>query len=301
MDIVIATNNQFCSHAAITIASLIDNNKEENITIYLLTLNCEESNINKIVEFTKKNNVPIFIYKVLDNIFEKFPPAGIYSNAAYLRILVSSLLPSSVKKILYLDCDIIVNGSIKELWNIDITYHSLAAVIDCTLSYNIVRDYLNFDYYNGYINSGVLLINLEYWRKHNIQNKLIEFLNTHTIKIVDQDAINIILHDSIKFIHPKWNCHTGYFAFPPLVPKEQKKYIKSLWKNAIIVHFTGPYKPWYKECVNPYKHIYAKYREITPWKNDKSSYLLNKRYKSLYIIIMRHIKNFVARIISYTY
>ena len=122
-----------------------------------------------------------------------------------------------------------------------------------------------------------------------------------TEQITELSAENVKLKNEVSRLDKENTKLSGDLQEAEITIEEQKKYIKSLWKNAIIVHFTGPYKPWYKECVNPYKHIYAKYREITPWKNDKSSYLLNKRYKSLYIIIMRHIKNFVARIISYTY
>ena len=99
-----------------------------------------------------------------------------------------------------------------------------------------------------------------------------------------------------------WNCHVGYFAFPPLVVDSQKKYIKKLWTKAKIIHFTGPVKPWYKECVNPYKRTYLKYRKIANWyTKEKLDRKEHKLYKSAQIVFLRYCKNIIARIISYIY
>lgn len=301
MDVIFATNNNFCQHAAVAIASLLDNNKDENIRIHLFEIQCSTDNITKIKEVAEKWDTQITVYHITPEIFNGFPPTGSYSIACYLRLLSPSLLPN-LDKVLYLDCDLVVNDSIKELWNINISNYSMAALPDAILSYNIVKDYLGYDYYkDGYINSGVLLINLKYWRENNIQERLVNYLNTHTVKLPDQDALNIILHGTIKFLHPKWNCHVGYFAFPPLVIKEQKKYIKELWNKAIIIHFTGPAKPWYKECVNPYKKVYLKYLKYTPYNNYCLKNLEDNNFKSTKVIFLRLIKNIVAQFISFTY
>lgn len=234
--------------------------------------------------------------------FSDFPETGAYSLACYLRLLAPSLL-ADVDKVLYLDCDIIVNAQLDELWNIELEGYSVAAVLDATLSYHIVKGYLGYDYWeDGYFNSGVLLMNLKYWREHGVQEKLVSYLNSHKVALPDQDALNIVLHGSIRFIHPKWNCHVGHFAFPPLVFPSQKKYIKTLWSGAKIIHFTGPTKPWFVECVNPYKQQYLKYRNMVNWDSGKSIERIdNNKMKSLIMIFLRTCKNIVARVVSYTY
>jgi lipopolysaccharide biosynthesis glycosyltransferase len=210
------------------------------------------------------------------------------------------LLPN-LEKALYLDVDIVVSGNIRELWKKDISDYSLAAVQDSILSYNIVKDYIGYDYYQeGYINSGVLLINLAYWREHNIQQKLTDYLNTHSVKLPDQDAINAILHGTIKFIHPRWNAQASYFTLPPRVVLSQKKYIKKLWKEAIIIHFTGPFKAWYRECANPYKHLYEKYLDFTPWKRTPSLYLKSWFEGNIFIFLC-YIRNMMAYLCSWFY
>ena len=201
IDIVFATDNNFCPHVAVAITSLLHNNKNESITIHLFTIDVSNDNLSKLKSMAEPfENAQISTYQVTKDLFAKFPNPGIYSLACYLRILTPELLPKS-DKALYLDCDLIVNGSIKELWDTDIDGYSCAAGHDAIYSYEATKSYLGYDYHKeGYANSGVLLMNLDYWRKHGTQKKLVDFLNTHHVKFPDQDAINIILHGTIKFL-----------------------------------------------------------------------------------------------------
>lgn len=301
MDIIFATNDNFSQHAAVAIASLLDNNRTHNIIIHLFCIDVAEENIKRISSVVTRYNKEIKIYAIDKHTFKDFPNPGTYSIATYLRLITASLLVN-VDKALYLDCDLVVNGDIIDLWNIDIENYGAAGVHDAILSHSIIKDYIGYDFIKeGYFNAGVLLLNLKYWRDNDIQNKFFGFLCTHNAKLNDQDAINAILHGKIKEIHPKWNCHVGYFSFPSLVIEEQKKYIKKLWSKAIIIHFTGPAKPWYKECVNPYKKIYLKYLRQTPYYGYCLQKLENKRINSAKVIITRTIKNIIAKFISFSY
>lgn len=301
MDIIFATNNNFCQHAAVAIASLLDNNKHHDIVIHLFCIDVAKENILKITSIANNYNKEIKVYHINKDTFKEFPNPGNYSLATYLRLITATLLPN-IEKALYLDCDLVVNGDIIELWNIDLTGYGAAGVPDAILSHNIIKDYIGYDFIKeGYFNAGVLLLNLKYWRENDIQNKFFSFLKNHNARLNDQDAINAVLHGKIKEIHPKWNCHVGYFAFPPLVINEQKKYIKELWNKAIIIHFTGPAKPWYKECVNPYKKVYLKYLSHTPYEDYYLKNLEDNKFKRIKAIILRSIKNIIAQIFSFIY
>lgn len=301
IDIVFATNDNFCQHAAVAIASLLENNKNINIHIHLFCIDVTDTNYQRICNTCQLYNTPIKRYNITNDILKSFKDPGNYSLATYLRLFVSSLIPSDISKVLYLDCDLIINGSIKELWDINITNYAAAGVLDCTLSHKIIHNYIGYDYIkDGYVNAGVLLINLDYWRKNNTEQNLITYVIKYKPKLNDQDAINAVLNKKIKFIHPKWNTHSGYFAFPPLVPKEHYKYIKELRKSAKIIHFTGPAKPWFAECVNPYKDLYYRYIKQTAW-NGYSPIRTHTWIESHTVIIKRNIKEFISTIISYFY
>lgn len=301
MDIIFATNNNFCQHAAVAIQSLLNNNKNNGITLHLFCIDVKEDNLNRIKSLISLTQISLKVYPIDGKLFQGFPNPGNYSYATYLRLVTASIL-SDIDKVLYLDCDLVVNGDISELWNIDISNCAAAGVYDTILSHCIIRDYIDYDYIKeGYFNAGVLLLNLKYFRENQIEKKFFDFLTNHDAKLNDQDAINAVLHGKIKAIHPKWNCHVGYFAFPPLVINEQRKYIKQLWKNAVIIHFTGPAKPWYVECVNPYRKVYLNYLKLTPWKDFKLGRLEKSPVASYKKIILRQLKNIVAQLSSYWY
>ena len=301
MDIIFATNNSFCQHVAVAILSLLDNNRNKDITLHLFCINVSEYYLNLIKSLICNTKVSLKVYPIDGELFQSFPNPGNYSYATYLRLVTASVL-FDIDKVLYLDCDLVVNGDISELWDMDISDYAAAGVYDTVLSHSIIRDYIGYDFIKeGYFNAGVLLLNLKYFRENYIEKKFFDFLTNHNAKLNDQDAINAVLHGKIKAIHPKWNCHVGYFAFPPLVIDEQRKYIKQLWKNAVIIHFTGPAKPWYVECVNPYRKVYLSYLKLTPWKDYKLCRLEKSSVVSYKKIILRQLKNIVAQFLSYWY
>jgi lipopolysaccharide biosynthesis glycosyltransferase len=300
MHIIFSTNNDFCQHTAVVIVSLLDNNGGEDISLHIFTIDCEQENLEKIRQVADSFSTAIQFYPVSKELFRNFSEPGTYSWACYLRLLAPSLLPN-LSKVLYLDVDISINDNIRELWEEDITDYSLAGLSDAILSYNIVKDYIGYDYHKeGYINSGVLVMNLDYWRKHNIEQKLLDYLNMHHVTLPDQDALNAVLHGTIKFLHPKWNTMSSYFSLPPLVIPSQKNYIKKLWRGAKIIHFVGPYKQWHKECVNPYTYLYGKYLASTPWQSTRLHYKTSA-LKSFFLTPLRKIKMAVAYFLSQFY
>ena len=96
-------------------------------------------------------------------------------------------MPDIVKggRALYLDVDIVVNGRIDDLCNAEISNIFLAAVDDLEMAYSA-----------KYFNSGVMLINLEYWRAYNVKEKVIEFVGRkpEVIRFVDQDGLNFVIN-----------------------------------------------------------------------------------------------------------
>lgn len=86
MDIIFATNNKFCPFSAVAIVSLLENNKEEDITIHLFTIECEQFNVDNVTHIVERYKKKCIIHDIKDDIFQKLPYTGIYSTACYLRL-----------------------------------------------------------------------------------------------------------------------------------------------------------------------------------------------------------------------
>lgn len=88
------------------------------------------------------------------------------SMATYYRCILSKLLPTDIDRLLYLDCDIVIVGDISEYWNTPLSDETgVAAVADMGCDEAARYEILKYPMEDSYFNAGVLLINLNYWRK----------------------------------------------------------------------------------------------------------------------------------------
>ena len=70
----------------------------------------------------------------------------------------------------------------------------------------------------------------------------------------------------------KWNFQDGFIYKSELMELDERKYHQELvmaLQDPVIIHYTSMAKPWYVECLNPYKKYFFKYLEQTQWKNYK--------------------------------
>lgn len=272
MNILCATDDNYVPYCGIMLTSLFENNKEQDIVVYLMTAGLNKKNI---VDFEKlanqyKQEINIIL---VDNIALKNCPIRIgdhVSIAAYYRLLAPILLPDSVDKVLYLDCDMIINKSLNDLYNINVENYALGAVLDEDFQNQDKYDRLQYDYEKGYFNSGMLLMNLDYWRKNNVMVRCLDYIDKNSDKILfhDQDTLNVVLQDEKKLLSITYNFQTGFVYTRYNFSKELFSQICKTIKNIpVILHYTGPGKVWAVGSKHPYVEYYLYYRSISLWKD----------------------------------
>jgi lipopolysaccharide biosynthesis glycosyltransferase len=178
---------------------------------------------------------------------------------------MGELLPPEIRRVLYLDCDVIVRGDLSELWNVNLSGKTVAAVREVT-------DYtwhsrLGLPAGAPYFNNGVMLIDLDRWRKLNIGRRSLDFAREHPDRVQwwDQCALNLNLYDDWIPLDAKWNFQTMEVAFWDHGMMRFKR-IDSRTRDAItITHFTTESKPWQYLNYHPLKGEYVSYRNRTPW------------------------------------
>ena len=122
----------------------------------------------------------------------------------------------------------------------------------------------------GYINSGMMLINLKRWREDDFFKKAQQLAcekGASVLKNHDQDIINAIYHGQILMLPFRYNLLEYYLYVEEWLYLDHKYYpeIVEACKTPAIIHFCMPQKPWHYECINPFKDLYYKYRKMTPW------------------------------------
>lgn len=219
------------------------------IKFYILVsskfVNKQKNIIDKVCE---EHNNCIIKYVSMNNDFKEFNISGLFkwSTAMFYRLKLQNILPQE-KKILYLDCDTLIYKDLTEIYNYNIEDKYYTGMLEGrTLEDYGVK-------LNNFINTGVLLVNLENLRKDNVFPKIKEFLNKYNNKLLfpDQDTINGVCHEKNGYFPPKYVVW-GFCAYNLI-----KNYINSLLikvdLNKVIKAYKDPYiyhlmgyngKPW---------------------------------------------------------
>lgn len=266
MNILYSCDNNYVQHVGASLYSLLNSNRLENtIDIYLIDHGISETNRTKLSaiasEFDKKIN-----YIPIGNLINKIHNKDDFPISGYSRLFISEYLVN-VDKIIYLDADTIINGSLRELWEEDINKFYVAGVEDNPARFmkEIVGMNNNTD---KYINSGVMVMNLKLWREEKIEEKVLLFMKIFDGKVPhhDQGVINGVCKGKIKILHPKFNCMSQFFLHSSKQIKllsnlnhyYSEKQLKEAIKSPIVIHYITKFygRPWELKCSHPYKFMY---------------------------------------------
>ena len=281
MNILYTVNDKFVPQLGAGICSICENNPEEKeIHFYVCSLGITTQNKEKLEQLVKKYKRIISIIEIED--MEKyldfeFDTSG-WNPIVLIRLLIGEILPSDVTRIIYLDGDTIVRGSLHALWNLDMGDKILGMSIEPTVD-KVRKVELGLKDY-AYHNAGVLLVNMVQWREQRAQKRILDFYKEKQGKLFanDQDAINVVLKDEIYSILPKYNFCNIFYQYPykflcklmePLKYFSKDDFEESV-KNPVIIHYLGEERPWRRGNTHKYSEDYWKYLNMTSWKGDLS-------------------------------
>jgi len=289
MNVVYVSNEKYAPHLAASICSLLENNREEaDLHVYVISTGLTPESQGKLRAMTESYGDDSHIRRLITLRLEdlarkmKIGPEHQFLTKFDVSILgrffLGELLPEFMRKVIYLDGDTIISGSLRELYNMlpfdgDII---AAGVMEPTI-YQETRDMLGLSPQDPYFNSGVLLIDMDKWHNGNIDYALRKYYDTISRESVfaDQDAINGLLRGRIMSVDPKFNFFTNYYyrsrdslvSLSPAYESVTAGAYEAAKASPVVIHFSGDERPWYKGNHNPYAEQYHKYLALTPWKD----------------------------------
>ena len=277
MHIVACLDKGFVMPTGVMICSVCVNNPDIDIDFHLV---CDESlsaNDKKDLEdvVSKRHGKSITFYNINSQLSCKYPyRVGSLTQATYYRLYLTEILPSSINKVLYFDGDCIIRHSLLPLWNTDISEYAVGVCTDSLESTIDFYNRLRYPYANGYFNAGVMLINLDYWRRYNMHQQFIDYLQNYQDRILyeDQDLMNVIFQDSKLVLPLKYNFQTNFLWRDRFWDywKYEEQFIEGM-NDPAIVHFTTSNKPWFAHSSNPhpYRSTFYKYQNMTKWSGTR--------------------------------
>ena len=251
INVCLAFDDNYAKYAGVVIASVLANAAETDcLHFYLLDGGVSTENREKILQFKNFKNCEIDFITIDESLFEEYKKVKTHAYitlATYYRLKITSLLPD-VDRIIYMDCDVVVNTSLKELFESDLGESSFAGVNDLNL--RMVRKN------PGYVNAGMLVMDLKNIRKYGIEEKFLEYTKENVDKIScgDQEIINEVCKGNIVLLDPRWNVQSSNFV-------NRSSYTKNPW----IIHFVARKKPWHVGSLSVHRNLYFKYLQLTPW------------------------------------
>jgi lipopolysaccharide biosynthesis glycosyltransferase len=265
MHVICAADANYGPYAGITFASVLSANRGEPIHLHLFSDGVRTGDIDRMAYQASRAGAWFSAYDIRQKLEASVNmPRQIahYSRTAYCRLFLSDLLPEDIARAIYLDCDIICIDRLRDLWNFGEQVPLLAAVRDVWIDgYHNHKRSLGMPQDSVYYNSGVLLINLEAWRKTAVETRLLHFVSQRgRTPYVDQDAINATLWREIAELPRRWNV----LVTSP-VPGDAPAQIKT----AANIHFCGGFKPWhlgYRRRIGTGHDAFRKAKATSPWR-----------------------------------
>ncbi|KHL96184.1 hypothetical protein QW71_08125 [Paenibacillus sp. IHB B 3415] len=260
IELVLTINDKdgsYTEHAGVVLASIFSNT-QQTINVHIVhDDSLSEENKGKLSQLVDLFHHNIFFYHItipedMYEIASGVHKIDYWTIASMYRLLLPLFIQTD--RVIYMDCDILVNMDINELWSIDLGERYLGAVLD--QGQNLLEYFTSLGLSAElYFNSGVILFHLD-----NIRNKqtwyeeMLHFLRCYpTMTMPDQDVLNSVYSSNYLQMDQRFNT----FAHAELELENK------------IIHFAGDNKWW--DINSPAAPLYAKFLAMTPWARELAS------------------------------
>lgn len=268
-----------------SIVSVFENNKDMNeINVYIIEHGFTQETKAKFTSLADKYGRKIFFIPIPD--IEKEYDIKLVSIKkkwmfdSYSRLFLDRILPENIDRVLYLDGDVLVLGSLEKLWEMDLKGKCCAAGLDC-----ISKPYyelFGLKDTSRYCNSGVILMDLKAWKQKQIDDRVRQYVkkNNGYVFFMEQTVFNVVLQDEIKYLPAKYNVSTLMQLLSwkelnimrkPLHFYHEDEIMNAL-EHPLIIHMTGFFycvnRAWNKVTNHPEQKKFVDYSMLLGWEGE---------------------------------
>lgn len=265
MNILVTLNSNYINPLRVMLKSLFINNPKEQFNIYIMHSSLTNKELYSIKSMVESEGHSLHIISMEGDYFKDAPVVMHYSKEMYYRLLASKFLPAGIDRILYLDPDILIINSIRDLYDTPIDDYLFAAAYHDRVSVKSINRIRLRPYdIEAYYNSGVLLFNLKLQRDIIDENEIFDFVekNKNTLILPDQDILNALYSKSIKPVDEiMYNYDPRYYNYYKII-SNGKYDMNYIIYNSSIIHFCGKQKPWKKHYSGKFHSLYKHYERI---------------------------------------
>ena len=264
MNILLAFNSNYYMPALVLLKSLLVNNQWcREIRIYVLYSDLKPGEIQRFSQVAEESGIAKAIFLPVET--DTFQDAPLHlkwiSRETYYRLLAQEMLPESVERVLYLDVDMIVMGSLEEFYHQDFEGKLLVACNRYGLGGTDPKrlEQLTLPRDTIYFNAGTLLYDLAGQRQQIDPNILYEYpvLFYQQLKYGDQDVLNAVFYGLTKFAD--WRVYNCFDSNTTRQRQEDR-----VRRSCKIFHYNGRGKPWTERYWGRMAWLFWDYAQLLP-------------------------------------
>lgn len=264
--ILTTLDQNYLPQLQVLLTSLYINNQKEVFSLVLIHSSIPDEALAPVQRQCEAYGYSFLPICVDDTLFQGAPITRQYPKEMYYRLLAAQILPETVRRVIYLDPDILIINPIRPLWETDLKGNLFAAAAhtgktELVNSVNQLRLGTEQDYYN----SGVLLIDLEAGRREIDPGEIFRYVEKHRKELIlpDQDILNAMYSQRILPLEDVlWNYDARSYS-NYLVRSGGKYDLNWVMAHTVIVHFCGKQKPWKPKYIHRFGILYQHYMQLT--------------------------------------
>lgn len=257
MNLLVTLNEAYLPYLNTLLSSIFFHNADTYFTVYLLHSSIRPEAVAETRRILGERGRLVMI-ETEGALPDDLPTTDRFPKEMYYRIFAAHYLPRDVERVLYLDPDIIVNGSLRELYEMPLGDNFFAAASHngrMMRMINGVRLELKRDV--PYINSGVLLIHLALLRREQKDDEVLRYIQTHKRRLClpDQDVISRLYGDRILRLDTYlYNMTDRLYHYDRICGEHRS----AAWyrEHTVIFHYCGRNKPWKDDYSGVFGHLY---------------------------------------------
>lgn len=269
--VVFACNEKYAPYLSVAIASLIFNSSPSaSYDIRILYSALPEKVIATIEKQATANCKITFVpvAHLVQEIRTKGYISSHITHESYYRVLVAKLM-ATCERVIYLDCDIVINSDIALLARVELFGNIIGAVENPPVSPDYMKGiFANFPHRpEKYFNAGVLLINNAEFIAQDINSRFLDLVfSDRKFRCHDQDILNIICEGKIYELDPTWNWQWQYFYKEQYIHSGREMFAAHArsFARPALVHFNSDIKPW-QQNDGHFAPMFWFYARFSPW------------------------------------
>lgn len=248
MNLLMTLDDHYLHPCTVMMHSVLTTNPSADISFYVIYQNLSKDSQKTLRRYAHDK---ITFLPFPDSLLSQCPTSKRYPKEMYFRLFAPELLPDSLDRILYLDPDLVVINSLSDLYSMDFEGNSFIAATHVQEFFRKLNEHrLNLEENTPYINTGVLLMNLEVLRKQHSGKAIRSYIHKNRRKLLlpDQDVFTALYGQKTKIADASlYNLGETYMITHRMTGQMSDISMDWIRQNTVIVHYYGKNKPWKKD------------------------------------------------------